>query len=230
MANARYGAVLQPLNRLFNRGTVAALGERALLERFVFERDEAAFEAIVIRHGPMVLGICRRGLDDPHDVEDAFQATFLVLVLKAGSLRDREQLAPWLFGVARKVTARARSRSILRRGREQNGGEALAVVVGSAASAAERGELRSALDEEIGRLPEKYRAPIIHCYLEGLTHDEAALRLRCPVGTVRSRLSWARQRLRECQLRQEPGAPRFRSGRRRPTGLHRGRRSCRGRW
>ena len=197
MANARYGAVLQPLNRLFNRGTVAALGERALLERFVFERDEAAFEAIVTRHGPMVLGICRRGLDDPHDVEDAFQATFLVLVLKAGSLRDREQLAPWLFGVARKVTARARSRSILRRGREQNGGEALAVVVGPADGAAERGELRSALDEEIGRLPEKYRAPVIHCYLEGLTHDEAALRLRCPVGTVRSRLSWARQRLRE---------------------------------
>ena len=195
MGNSRYGAALEPLSRLFGRGTITGLGEGALLERFAFERDEAAFEAIVTRHGPMVLGICRRGLDDPHDVEDAFQATFLVLVRKAGTLRESDQLAPWLFGVARKVTARTRSRSILRRGRERSGVELLSISA-LPDDDADRSELRSVLDEEIGRLPEKYRAPVVLCYLEGLTHDEAAQRLRCPVGTVRSRMSWARQRLR----------------------------------
>jgi len=195
MANGRYGAVLEPLHRLFGRGTVASLGEGPLLERFTRGGDAAAFEAIVARHGPMVLGVCRRGLDDPHDVEDAFQATFLVLVRKAGSLRDADHLGPWLFGVARKVTARARARSALRRDRERPGGEVETVALTPAADA-DRHELRSVLDEEIGRLPEKFRAPIVLCYLEGLTHEEAALRLRCPVGTVRSRMASARDRLR----------------------------------
>ncbi len=143
----------------------------------------------------MVLGVCRRGLVDPHDVEDAFQATFLVLVRKAGSLRDAEQLGPWLFGVARKVTARARSQSLRRRAREHPVA-AEARLVASEPNTIQHHELRSILDDEINQLPAKYRAPIVLCYLEGLTHDEAASRLGCPVGTVRSRMAWARERLR----------------------------------
>src|SRR5690242_4471030 len=104
----RAGSVLGPIQKLFGRGTVSGLSEGQLLGRFVGEHDEVAFEAIVSRHGPMVLGICRRLLDDPNDVEDAFQATFLVLVRRAGSLRDRELLSNWLYGVALRVASRAR--------------------------------------------------------------------------------------------------------------------------
>ena len=116
----RSGSVLGGIQRLFGRGTVSGLSEGQLLARFVGDRDEVAFEAIVSRHGPMVLGICRRLLDDPHDVEDAFQATFLVLVRRAGSLRDRDLLANWLYGVALRVATRCRRDRSRRRVREQS--------------------------------------------------------------------------------------------------------------
>src|SRR5579883_3489002 len=102
------GSVLGPIQRLFGRGTVSGLSEGQLLARFVGERDEVAFEAIVSRHGPMVLGLCRRLLDDPDDVDDAFQATFLVLIRRADSLRNCDLLSSWLYGVALRVASRAR--------------------------------------------------------------------------------------------------------------------------
>jgi RNA polymerase sigma factor (sigma-70 family) len=194
MRIGKSGAVLRQLHRLFDRGGVAGLAEAQLLERFVRDRDEAAFEALVARYGPMVLGICRRALDDPDDVEDAFQATFLVLVKKANSIRDGDLLGNWLYGVAMRVAARARARGARRRAHEAPGAEEAAVA---ASGDGERRELRSVLDEEVGRLPEKYRAPIVLCYFQGQTHEEAARRLRWPVGTVRSRMARARDLLRE---------------------------------
>ena len=154
-----------------------------MLERFVTSRDETAFEALVARFGPMVLGVCRRSLDNPQDVDDAFQATFLILVKKARSIRDGDRLGPWLYGVAYKVASRARAQSWHRLRRERSHAEEAAVVM---PLESERNEWNALLDEELNRLPEKYRAPIVLCHLEGQTHDEAAARLRCPVGTVRS--------------------------------------------
>jgi RNA polymerase sigma factor (sigma-70 family) len=193
MSRGRYGAILRQVDRLFRVGTVAGLTEDQLLERFVARRDEAAFEALLARHGPMVWGVCRRWLDDPSDAEDAFQATFVVLARRAGSIRRGDPVGAWLHGVARKVAARARADVERRRRRERIDPEILAKT-----PAVERDgyELRWALDEEIGRLPEKYRRPIVLCYLEGRTHDEAARELRWPVGTVRGRLARARDLLR----------------------------------
>ncbi len=195
MASGGYGPVLRQVDRLLGvHGTASGLGEGALLRRFADGRDEAAFEALVTRHGPMVLGTCRRILADPHDVDDAFQATFLVLARKAGSIRDGDRLGPWLHGVARRVATRSRTLSARRAARERPGAEERASA--GADPSSELVELRAALDEELARLPEKYRAPLVLCYLEGLTHDEAAVQLSWPVGTVRSRLARGRDRLR----------------------------------
>ena len=194
MASGGYGPVIRQVGRLLEGGgTAVALGEGQLLRRFALDRDEAAFEALVSRHGPMVLGTCRRMLADPFDVEDAFQATFLVLARRAGSIQDGDRLGPWLHGVARRVATRSRALSARRNARERPGLEDQAVPE---AETPEDLEIRSALDEELARLPEKYRAPLVLCYLEGLTHDEAARQLSWPVGTVRSRLAGGRDRLR----------------------------------
>ncbi|MGP0067374.1 MAG: RNA polymerase sigma factor [Isosphaeraceae bacterium] len=188
----RSGIVLGQIQRLFGHGTVSGLSEGQLLARFVGDRDEVAFEAIVSRHGPMVLGICRRLLDDPHDVEDAFQATFLVLVKKARMLRDRDLLASWLYGVALRVATRSRRDRTRRRSRERSD---IAADVSMPADDIERRELWSVLDAEVARLPARFRTPIVLCYFEGLTHDQAAERIGCPVGTVRSRMSKGRELL-----------------------------------
>jgi RNA polymerase sigma factor (sigma-70 family) len=193
MTSGRYGLVLREVGRLLGGGTAASLGASQLLERFAADRDPAAFEALVGRHGPMVLGTCRRMLSDPLDVEDAFQATFLVLARKAGSIQDADRLGPWLHGVARRVAARSRALSSRRKSLERQDIEEPAA---ESPDLLERLEIREALDEELARLPEKYRAPLVLCYLEGLTHDEAAEALRWPVGTVRSRLAGGRDRLR----------------------------------
>ncbi len=185
--------VLKSLGMLFGIGTAAGSTEGQLLERFLARRDEAAFEALVSRHGPMVLGVCRRLLRDPRDVEDAFQATFLILVRKAATLRDRELLGNWLYGVAHRVAVRARVNASRRRARERPGAEEAAM---EPMNDRDQQELFSVLDEEIVRLPEKYRSAVVLCYIEGRTHEEAAFRLGCPVGTVKSRLYGARERLR----------------------------------
>src|SRR3954449_8238622 len=124
MKSRQNEAILGHVRQLFGAGTLVGMAEGQLLERFSSRRDEAAFELIVARHGPMVLGVCRRILSDPDDVEDAFQATFLVLVRKAGSLRDRDRVGNWLFGVASRVALRARATSSRRRAVE---GAAVAV-------------------------------------------------------------------------------------------------------
>jgi RNA polymerase sigma factor (sigma-70 family) len=188
------------LQRLLMDGTMTGLSETQLLERFLARGDQAAFEAIVLRHGPMVLGVCRRLLGDPHDVEDAFQATFLILLRKAGSIRDRQVLGTWLYGVARRVAVRLRTSARRRRARELV--EAVEVARESAHLGWEEStELKEILDEEVGRLTDKYRSPVVLCDLEGQTLEQAAASLRCPVGTVKSRLSRARQKLRSRLLR-----------------------------
>jgi RNA polymerase sigma factor (sigma-70 family) len=190
------GAVLKELHRVFDHGTVAGLNEGALLERFVAGRDEAAFAALVARHGPMVLGVCRRILHDEQDVDDAFQATFLVLVRRASAIRQGNLVGHWLHVVAHKVAVRARAHAA-RRHRRESAALTLDLTNSRPASAAAlQWELREILDEELARLPSSLRMPVVLCYLEGLTHDEAAVRLDWPVGTVRSRMSRARDVLR----------------------------------
>ncbi len=204
--SGRNGLALGAIQRLYERGTLSGMSEGQLLTRFVDGADAMAFEALVARHGPMVLGVCRRMLADTHDVEDAFQATWLILVRKGGSLRNREQLGPWLFGVAHRVAIRARKRTSQRRQRE---GAAVFVENATVApdDAPERRELRALLDDELNRLPTRFRDPVVLCYLEGLTHEEAAAKLACPVGTVRSRMAWARDRLRTRLDRRGVGLP-----------------------
>jgi RNA polymerase sigma factor (sigma-70 family) len=160
-----------------------------ILEQFVARQDEAAFELLLRRHGPMVLKVCRQALFDPHDVEDAFQATFLVLVCKASSIRVEESLGPWLYRVASRTSARARAKRRRRRDREVPSEEH---PEPSVTDDPDRVEIPRVIQDEIGRLPERLRAPVVLCYLEGMTHELAARELRCPVGTVRSRLARAR--------------------------------------
>jgi RNA polymerase sigma factor (sigma-70 family) len=188
MPRRHEGIALEGLNRVFNLGTVAALSEGDLLEQFITKADDTAFAALVSRHGPMVLGVCRRILRDEHDVEDAFQATFLVLVRRASSIRDRGLVSNWLYGVAHRVAVRAKANAARRHRHEQTG-----IALDPAGDhKPPLDDLAAILDQELSRLPESLRAPVLYCYLEGLTHDEAALKLGCPVGTVRSRMSRAR--------------------------------------
>jgi RND family efflux transporter MFP subunit len=170
--------------------------DELLLHRFAVRRDQAAFAALVARHGPMVLGVCCRALRDAGDVEDAFQATFLVLARKARSLARPHLLAHWLHGVARRTALEARARTARRRARQQ---PIVDVSTPDTTAPAAWVDLRPVLDEEIARLPERYRVPFVLCYLEGRTNGEAARLMGCPKGTVASRLAWARQRLR-CRL------------------------------
>ncbi len=194
MANVNRGIVFRQIERLYREGTLAGLGDGSLLERYLTRGDEAAFEALVNLHGPMVLGLCRRMLHDPRDVEDAFQATFLILVRKASSIRDRTLLSNWLYGVAYRVAIRTRANAIRRRGRETGVGN---LDVAAAPEASEHQGIGPVLDQELNRLPEKYRAPLVLCYLRSRTHDQAAEELCCPVGTVRSRLARGRELLKD---------------------------------
>lgn len=195
MASGRDGAVLGSVRTLFGAGTSVGLDDAQLLDRFLTGREEiagAAFETLVTRHGPMVLGVCRNARLDAHEAQDAFQATFLILARKAASIRRRDSLAGWLFGVARKVATRARSDAARRRSRER--GAAVSEVVEP--DPTRETEDLSALYEEIDRLPGTYRDPVILCYLDGLTYEAAARQLRCPLGTLSVRLKRARERLR----------------------------------
>jgi RNA polymerase sigma factor (sigma-70 family) len=198
MGYVRSGPVMRELSRLFHAGTVAGLSDRELLERFAARRrpeGEVAFAALVARHGPMVLAVCRQILGDAHDADDAFQATFLTLARKAGGIRQPDRLAPWLHGVAVRRSRKLRQQRA-RRSRHEHCAAALAVAQSPAESRAELREDAAALHEQVARLPDKYRAPIVLCYLQGHTHDTAATVLGWPVGTVRGRLARARDRLR----------------------------------
>jgi RNA polymerase sigma-70 factor (ECF subfamily) len=180
---------IRDLGTLFNVGATGALTDGQLLARFVERREEAVFEAIVGRHGPMVWGVCRRVLRDHHDAEDAVQATFLVLARRSASIARPEQLGNWLYGVAHQTARKARAMRTKRRRRE---GRVSDVPVPTAMPDDRRDDLAESLDRELSRLPEKYRIPIVLCDLEGRTHQEAATQLGWPIGTVSGRLSRAR--------------------------------------
>jgi RNA polymerase sigma factor (sigma-70 family) len=164
-----------------------------LLDRFVTDRDESAFVELVNRHGPLVLGVCRRLLDNTEDVEDAFQATFMVLVRKADTIRKRESAASWLYGVALRVARRARATLTGRRQRERRAALPEAIVPPEQAW----DDVRPVLDDAVNSLPEKYRVLVILCYLQGRTYDEAARLLDLAKGTVSTRLTHARELLRQ---------------------------------
>ncbi len=190
MASVQTGAIWCQIQKLFGRGTVVGLGDGELLERYAIDRDESAFEAIVALHGPMVLAVCRRMLDDDaEDAEDAFQATFLVLIRRASSLGPGIALGPWLYGVACRVALRARSVAARRRARERPVAGTIDVVAGEGRPMSDEGEVRAAIDGELLQLPSSYRAIVVLCDLEGRTHAEAARQLGWPMGTVKGRLA-----------------------------------------
>src|SRR5262249_9678331 len=164
-----------------------------LLQKFVAERDESAFVALLERHGPLVLGVCRQVLGNLHDAEDAFQATFLVLARKAGSLRKQESLAAWLYRVALNISRTARTSTARRRGHEM---QATSKPKTSCADEVTLRDWQRLIHEEVDQLPEKYRVPIVLCYFEAKSHDEAARQLNWPLGTVKGRLARGRDLLR----------------------------------
>ena len=164
MAIETLGAALGQINRLFAGGAVTGFSDAQLLERFVSGHDAAAFEALVARHGPMVLSVCRGILRDPNDAEDAFQATFLILVKKSGTLRGHEALGPWLYRVAHRVAIRANAAAARRRACERRAGQMAAQTPTSGPSAPD--EPLQALHEEIARLPEKSAGRLILCDLQ----------------------------------------------------------------
>ncbi len=198
----RLGGATREIRALFELGGAAGLTDGQLLERFATRADgsgDLAFEALVDRHGPMVLRACRSVVRDDHEAMDAFQATFLVLARKARTLWVVESIAPWLHRVARRAAGKARLAAVRRRDLERRLG------AGAGRAAADRpgeaAEIARVVHEAVDRLPERYRVPIILCDLEGRTCEEAARHLDCPVGTVGSRLVRGRARLRDHLIR-----------------------------
>lgn len=175
--------------------------DESLLGRFIRDGDEGAFSALVQRHGPMVLGVCQRVLQDRHEAEDAFQATFLLLVQRAASLREPRLLAGWLYGVAYRIAQRARRRAARRNQHER---ERPPMAAGDPLDTMAVRELRDLLDAELNALPAKYRAALVLCYLDGKTNIEAAHELGWPIGSMSARLARGRELLRERLARRHP--------------------------
>jgi RNA polymerase sigma factor (sigma-70 family) len=180
------------------RTQLALLTDGQLLYRFAVRGDQASFALLVQRHGPMVLGVCRRILQHDQDTEDAFQATFVVLARKASSITKHNSVASWLYKVAYRIALRARAAKVRRRAHEL---QSVPKSVDHEFSDVVQCELRQVLDEEVQRLPEKYRAPILLCYLQGQTNEEAAALLDCPTGTIKIRLLRGREMLRKRLVR-----------------------------
>ena len=192
MATKQMSTVLQRLRSTLLAQEAADLRDGELLECFVRYGESAALEALVRRHGPMVWGVCRRTLGHHHDAEDAFQATFLVLVRKAACIMPRELVGNWLYGVARQTALKARAARARRRQRE---GPQTIMPEPAVVDHGCWNDLQPLLDHELGRLPDKYRAVIVLCDLEGKSRHEAARCLGCPEGTIGSRLARARAML-----------------------------------
>ncbi len=191
--------VVGNLRRVISPNPACGISDAQLLERFRACRDELAFEMLVWRHGSMVLNVCRRVLRDAHEAEDAFQATFLIFVRKLGSIGKRESVGSWLYKVAYRVALRARQRAAVRRTECVADWEQLpgGLAFDDPAQRALWNDLRPVLDEEVNRLPEKYRTPFVLFYLEGMAYPEVAEELGCPKGTVSSRLTTAKGLLRK---------------------------------
>jgi RNA polymerase sigma factor (sigma-70 family) len=190
MATTQTGVVLRHIRRL--AALPQADGDRELLSRFVARRDEAAFTALVKRHGPLVFGVCRRVLGNTHDAEDAFQASFLVLARKASAIHRHESVAGWLHQVAFHLAMRVRSQSTTRLRYERATPRRDNLDPLTEVSAR---ELMAALDEELQALPDSHRVPLILCYLESQTRDEAARQLHCSLSTLKRRLEEGKARL-----------------------------------
>jgi RNA polymerase sigma factor (sigma-70 family) len=194
MAQTQLGVVLRHLHQMLGPSALDEPTDRDVLDRFAARRDEAAFEELLRRHGPMVLGVCRRLLGTPYDADDVFQATFLVLVHKAASIRKGTSLGCWLYGVAYRLALKARTTAARRRAHERRVADMRHADVTSEPS---WDELRPLLDEELARLPERLRAPLVLCYLEGKTNAEAAREIGCPAGSMSKRLARGREVLRQ---------------------------------
>jgi RNA polymerase sigma factor (sigma-70 family) len=194
----RFVAVLSQLRRVILQHGDGGLSDGQLLDRFLHERDDTAFEVLVWRHGPMVLGVARRVLHHLEDAEDILQATFLSLVRQAGSIRRREAISGWLYQVAYRLALRARQQK-----KKRSQGQVVLSEVTAAASSSDdpRQEDLRLLDEELQQLPEKYRIPLVLSYLQGMTNQEIAVRMTCPIGTVFTRLARGREMLRKRLIR-----------------------------
>jgi RNA polymerase sigma factor (sigma-70 family) len=193
MTNRPFGAAVRYIRTLTDLQSAATAADGQLVDRFARTRDEAAFAAILRRHGPMVLAVCQRVLGRYQDAEDAFQATFLLLARKAASIRKQGSVGSWLHGVARRLALKAKEQGDRRR---VNEGRAVSMRKTETGVDAAWGDLREALDEALQRLPEHYRTALVICHLEGRTHEEAARQLGCPTATLRSRLTRGRKLLR----------------------------------
>jgi len=194
MPDRRLGSFLRFLHRTVGPPHVGELTDGQLLERFLSGQDSSAFEALMQRHGSVVWGVCRRVAYEPQDAEDAFQATFLVLLRKANSLIGRASVASWLYGVAYRVTLNANTAALRRRRRERKG----APMAEQAAPRDDRwDELRPVLDAELSRLPEDCRAALVLCYLEGKTNETAARELGWAAGSISKKLARGRELLRD---------------------------------
>jgi RNA polymerase sigma factor (sigma-70 family) len=198
MASERLRNVLQHVRKLASASEAGRSPDRELLARFVQQRDETAFAALVQRHAVMVYGVCRRVLKHSHDAEDAAQATFLVLAHNAGSIQKRGSVGSWLHTVAYRAARKMKTDIVRRAGRERS---LIDVPATGAAQEATWREVQLVLDEELNRLPEKYRAPLVLCFLEGMTQDEAARQLGWPRDVLRGRVDRGRQRLRSQLIR-----------------------------
>jgi RNA polymerase sigma factor (sigma-70 family) len=193
MPHAQLNRVVRQIHRLAGRDPGDDRTDGQLLQQFTTGLEEPAFEALVRRHGPMVLGLCRRVLRDAHRAEDAFQATFIVLFRRARFLHGRTSLANWLYTVAYHVALRARADAARRQRQER---QVLDMHRTQPVANDLWHDLQPVLDEELNRLPDKYREPLVLCYLQGKTNEEAARLLHCPVGTVKGRMARARDLLR----------------------------------
>jgi len=192
MGSKQLNCVLRHVRSLIGLPAADDLTDSQLLDRFCADYDEAAFAVLVRRHGPLVQRVCRRVLADNHAAEDAFQATFLVLARKAANIRQRSSIAGWLYEVAYHLAIRARGSAARRRQHEKQAG-----AMSRESDESHQFELRELLDEELHQLPEKYRTPLVLCYLEGKTQEEAARQLGWPAGSMSCRLARGRELLRE---------------------------------
>ena len=205
MGQGSAGAVLRGLSAVFDGGSAAGLADGSLLERFARRGEngaaESAFAVLVERHGPMVWRVCRATLRDEHEAEDAFQAVFLVLARKARTLWVRDSIGPWLHQVALRTAAYARSELKRRRDLERRRVESTVALIEESPS----DDPAPVIHEELGKLPDRYRSAVVLCDLEGLSHEEAAQQLGWPIGTVKSRQSRGRARLRDRLVRRGLG-------------------------
>jgi RNA polymerase sigma factor (sigma-70 family) len=194
MLETKLETVVRHIRTVAASSSVGERTDRELLLAFTSHGEQSAFAALVQRHGPMVLRVCRRVLRQEQDAEDAFQATFFVLAARSSTVRKSEALASWLHGVAHRVALRARRDAGRRRAREREGG---AMSGRLEKREPEWAEIQTALDEEVQALPERWRAPFVLCFLEGRCRAEAARELGVKEGTIWSRLSHARKLLHE---------------------------------